>query len=62
MPSKPRKPGRPPLGKGRGRDGAIIAARVTAEEKRKIRRHLEREGLTESELIRARLVDVLYGP
>lgn len=56
----PRKgAGRPRLGPGKGREGVVISARVSQEERKRLKAHCAQFGLTESSLIRYRLRDVL---
>lgn len=57
MASKPRKAGRP-----RSKDPRteLLKVRVTPTEKRRVARAAARLDVTETDLVRARLVDLLY--
>jgi len=57
MPGKPRKAGRP---KSKDPRTELLKVRVTPAEKRKVARAAARLDVTETDLVRARLVDVLY--
>lgn len=59
MPSKPRKVGRPVSKDPRTE---LLKVRVTPTEKRRVARAAAQLEMTETDLVRARLADVLFAP